>query len=508
MAGVKKQKSGVDSAPVSIENDNKFEAILKNDIIGVLYLYGNRKIVLSNDRITDILGYTPDELKGKSIKIIHVDHDHYKDFGERYYKKLKVEEIAIKWPFRHKNGKTVQCRITGRALNQKNINDGIIWLFEDITKEIEAEKEIQHREERFSKLINNSIEGVFVVENGKFVFANPVIFRISGYDQEELIKKNFLDFIHEEDRKMVIEKNNKRLQGENFPPYDFRFLNKKGEVRWVTLNATLINWNNKKAVLCFINDITNRKNIEFELRRNEEKFRSIFENSPQGVFYYNHKGVILECNDKFVEIIGSSRKALIGLKIFSQLNDQRIVEEVKESLSSGKGFFEGYYTSVTGEKTTPVRCFFKGILDDQNSISSGIGIVEDITYRIQSEKELRESENLFRILFNNITNPILLFDGNTLTPRLYNKAAINKYKYDENELKLLKVNDLDHSSERNKISSRRKHLEERGHLVFETIHVDKSGNMFPVEVSASLANYSGKPILLAVIRDITEKKNY
>lgn len=502
----KKQNSRANPTENSIRSDNKFEAILKNDIIGILYLYGNREIVLSNDRMTEILGYTPEELKGKSIETIHVDHDHFTEFGERYYKKLKVKEIAIKWPFRHKNGKIVQCRITGRVLNQKNINDGIIWLFEDITKEIEADMELKNREERFSKLINNSIEGVFVIEKGKFVFANPVIFRISGYDQEELFKRDFLEFIHEDDRKMVIDRNIRRLKGEIFPPYDFRFLNKNGEIRWVTLNATIINWKGNKAVLCFINEITARKKIEFELCRNEEKFRSIFENSPQGIFYFNNKGVILECNDKFVEIIGSSRKSLIGLKMFTQLNDQRVVEQIKESLSSGEGFFEGYYTSVTGKKTTPVRCVFKGIENDKNIISSGIGIIENITYRMQSEKELRESENLFRILFNNITDPIMLFDGNTLKPRLYNKAAIEKYKYKEDEFKLLTVNDLNYAVEKDKISLRREHLEQKGHHVFETIHIDKSGKSFPVEVSASLANHSGKPILLAVIRDITEKK--
>ncbi len=129
-----------------------------------------------------------------------------------------------------------------------------------------------------------------------------------------------------------------------------------------------------------------------ELRESRKKYKKIFEETPLGVFHYDERSVITECNDKFVEIMGSSREKLIGLDMLDELENEKVVEEIRNSLEEGEGYYEGEYTSVTASETSALRGFFKGIQGDEGEIDSGIGLVEDITEKKEHEQNLKRKE--------------------------------------------------------------------------------------------------------------------
>ncbi len=158
-------------------------------------------------------------------------------------------------------------------------------------------------------------------------------------------------------------------------------------------------------------DITERKKTEEKLKKSEEKYKNLFYETPLGIFSYDENGVITECNDKFVDVIGSSKDALIGLDMINDLEDEELIEEVKSSLSEGKGYYEGDYTSVTADKTTPVRVMFKGMRDEDGEIYAGIALIEDITERKRKEEELRESRERYRRLFESLDVGIIVHDS-------------------------------------------------------------------------------------------------
>ncbi|HSV95667.1 MAG TPA: PAS domain S-box protein [Spirochaetota bacterium] len=118
-----------------------------------------------------------------------------------------------------------------------------------------------------------------------------------------------------------------------------------------------------------------------------ERYRLIFRNAPLGIVHFDDAGVVTDCNDVFVNIIGSSRNALVGLNMLG-LPDERIVAVVKKVLVGEMGLFEGDYHSVTGGKTSTVRLIFSPIKDPDGRLTGGFGIVEDITERVRAREAL------------------------------------------------------------------------------------------------------------------------
>lgn len=149
---------------------------------------------------------------------------------------------------------------------------------------------------------------------------------------------------------------------------------------------------------------------EARLRTSEERYRSLFHETPLGAFQYNREGGITECNHNFVKIIGSSREALIGLNMLKALKDRELIDQIKRSLSEGEGYYEGIYTSVTADKETPVRVFLKGLRQERGEISTGIGLVEDITERKKISDELNLEKHYFQSLMDAIHDTVYFKD--------------------------------------------------------------------------------------------------
>ncbi len=127
----------------------------------------------------------------------------------------------------------------------------------------------------------------------------------------------------------------------------------------------------------------------------EQKYRLIFEYAPLGILHFDKSGVITACNDNFVNIIGSSRKALVGLNM-TRLPDRRMVGALEETLAGRTAFYEGEYHSVTADKITPVHVVFGPVYSSKGEVNGGIGIIEDITERNQMEEEREKLEAQLR----------------------------------------------------------------------------------------------------------------
>ena len=123
---------------------NDFESIFENSQVGIMLLKQGRILARCNKRLADIFGYaSAKEMTGLSMREVHLDEDHFVNFGERYYKGLADgEQKQIEYQLKRKNGDVIWCTLSGKALDPRDLNKGVIWVLDDITARKAMEDQI------------------------------------------------------------------------------------------------------------------------------------------------------------------------------------------------------------------------------------------------------------------------------------------------------------------------------------------------------------------------------
>ena len=147
-----------------------------------------------------------------------------------------------------------------------------------------------------------------------------------------------------------------------------------------------------------------RRRVEAALRAQEEQYRKIFIHSPLGVVHFDAEGVILDCNERFCEIVGADREKIVGFNLLERLRDPQMLAAVRDTLSGKLGYYEGDYLSVTGNKLTPVRAISYQITAEDGRILGGVGLLEDITERRRAEEMLRQRQRELESLLETSRN--------------------------------------------------------------------------------------------------------
>jgi len=126
--------------------------------------------------------------------------------------------------------------------------------------------------ERYRRFVENELFGVYIIQDGRFVFVNEGITKISGYQKEELLGRPYLEIVHPEDREMVRRNLEARLRGEPAPRYyRLRALAKDGSVKTVEIQAWAVHLSGRPAVQGIVRDVT----LEAETERLRESLLSV-----------------------------------------------------------------------------------------------------------------------------------------------------------------------------------------------------------------------------------------
>ncbi|MBP1717391.1 MAG: sensor signal transduction histidine kinase [Deltaproteobacteria bacterium] len=144
----------------------------------------------------------------------------------------------------------------------------------EILERKRAEEGLAEAEKKYSRLVENSLTGIYINLDGRIVFANQRFAEIYGYAKEELEGIEILKLVHPEDRKLIEERRVRRLQGEELPPeYESRGLTRDGRTIWVSRRNTLISYRGKPAILGNIVETTQRKQMEQSLQESQKELR-------------------------------------------------------------------------------------------------------------------------------------------------------------------------------------------------------------------------------------------
>lgn len=282
---------------------------------------------------------------------------------------------------------------------------GICGISTDITDYKHIEAELRDAKQ-FSDDVISSLPGVFYVvnEEGRMARWNRKLKELTGYTDEELMGKNALDMIAENDRQMVADRI--RLvfqQGE--ASVEAALLTKSGKqiTHYLTGRRTVLG--DRHYLVGLGEDVSLRKRAEQEWRESEKRFRAYFERSMVGMATTSPEKGWLDVNDALCESLGYTREELAGMTWAELTHPEDLPPDAALFNRVLKGEIDGYamdkrFIHKDGHivfTRLAVRCVRK----EDGNVDYFVALVENITERKRAEISLAESEQNFRIVFEN-----------------------------------------------------------------------------------------------------------
>ncbi|WP_277751603.1 sensor domain-containing protein [Planococcus citreus] len=366
---------------------------------------------------------------------------------------------------------------------------------------------MRESERRFRKLAELSPEAIAIHSGGKLLYVNNACLRMFGeLDAEQLIGTNVLDYVHpdyHETAKTRIESMNRGL---STPPAEQLWITPKGTVHEVELTGMSIEFEGNSAVQLLIRDITEQKKIARELELNRQRYESLFQNNPDGIFSMDDSGRLMDVNDSLVRLLGYSREELTE-KTFHTIVEscQLDTTEVKFRLALD-GITQNYETVATHKSghRVALRITNMPILTD-GTVTGVFGIAKDISAEKRALALLAESEEKYRSLFDYNLDAVFEMD---IAGRFVNANGMTEQLSDYTRDELIGIDFTPLIAERLERVQAFFASALSGEAVnFEQRIKRKDGDIIEVDINAVPKRRNGEiDGVFAIVRDITEKK--
>lgn len=296
---------------------------------------------------------------------------------------------------------------------------GAIESIRDVTEQKNAEEALKESEASYRRIVDTASEGIWVLdENYCTTFVNSRMAEMLGFAREEMIGQNVSSFIFPEDLQDHLHKMEMRRNGQK-EHYERRFRRKDGSVCWAIVSASPLQDGQNRFLGSFgmLTDITERKIAEETTRANLNFLETLIDTIPSPIFYKNREGVYRGCNKVFAEqILGLSKEEIIGHSLYDLLG--AIPEDLATRYSShdeklihdgGVQMYESKVQCADGIRRD--FCFNKAAFKDEaGDIAGLIGVMLDVTKIKRAEDTLRQSEEKYRDLVENISDIIYSLD--------------------------------------------------------------------------------------------------
>ncbi|TDJ34773.1 MAG: EAL domain-containing protein [Gammaproteobacteria bacterium] len=247
----------------------EYHSIFENALEGIFRVTPEGQIISANRAMAQILGYSsPKELKDK---VQDVGTDIYLDRNERLRQIKELEKRGshqeIEFWLRRRDDTPIWVTVNERVVRD---DDGNILYFEgslqDITARREADDALHASEEKFRTLVEHSQDGVFIQQDGRYVYVNRALASMLGYQEEDLIGVPFLDTVCPEDRRLEEGRMQRKTDGNPLSnQHEVRMLHKDGQTVLCSVNAGLMDYEGGMAITGTVRDITEQKRAEEQL---------------------------------------------------------------------------------------------------------------------------------------------------------------------------------------------------------------------------------------------------
>ena len=306
----------------------------------------------------------------------------------------------------------------------------------NITQRKKAEQELRMVFDLSSDLIC-----IADAATNKYTRVNPSFKRLLGYEESEIVGREFMEFVHPDDHAITIEASRRfAKRGQPIRRLENRLICKDGSFRWIEWHTFPVK--ERGQTFAVGHDVTERKRTLEALRESEEKYRLLYDNAGVYITVWDYNGVCRHMNRPFAEIFGPQNDVSVGsslLEIFP-IEGEGYLRLIRGVIDTGKPRRVEYRADFpTGE-----RCFLLNIhpVLRETSEESVVQIVShDITERTRAEAALAASEKRYRGYVDNSPYGVLVADKKGRFVEV-NRAACKITGYDEEELLAMAIPDM------------------------------------------------------------------
>lgn len=399
------------------ESEDRFR-ILHEASFGGIGIHEKGLILDCNQGLAEITGYSMEELIGMNgLELIAPD---YRD--QVLQKILSGYEKPYDVEGTRKDGTVYALEIRGKNIPYHGRMVRVTE-FRDITERKKTEEAIRESDERYRKIASAVTDYIYTVNvaGGRPVRTvhSAACEAVTGYTVEQFDSDPhlWLTMVVEQDRERVQEYFRKVLLGEHTGPIEHRIYHKDGSIRWV-VNMPVVHRDETGAITSYdgiISDITKRKQAEDAIKQRQAKLDSIFRVAPTGIGVVTDR-VLQEVNDRICQMTGYSREELVGkpariLYPTQEDHDYVGMEKYRQISEKGTGTVETRWQRKDG---TIIDIILSSTPIDPGDLTAGVTFTAlDITGRKRAEEQLRESQQMLRLVLDTIPARVFWKDRNS-----------------------------------------------------------------------------------------------
>src|SRR4030043_1544820 len=380
-------------------------------------------------------------------------------------------------------------------------------------KSEQAEKKLRQSEDRCRLFADSTSDMVYVKdEQLRYILVNKALLEFHGKKEDEVIGKTVFELLPEHAAEKCTETDKKALEDDTFVVAEEQISNKFYETQKFPIKLP----NNMKGLGGSIKDVTKRKRAEEALRKKFEEQALLLDNIQTQIWYLTDLETHGIVNKACADFFGKKKEDLENKK----LHDIMPKEEAETCIAGNKEVFDKKVTIHTEEQVINAKGEKRIIaitktpkLDELGNVEYVVCSAEDITEHKNAERKLQESEEQYRLLFNIVSDAIFVHEisADLSDPGKFriievNDIACQYLGYSREELLQMNVPQIDDPETLTDVPAMLKKLFAEGRVTWEGIHVSKDGRKIPVEISNQVFELHGKTMVLAAIRDITERK--
>lgn len=384
-----------------MDNDNNdkdhFRALSNLAPVGIFLTDREGVCTFANDRWLTISGMNLDDVINKSwLSAIHPDD---RERVEHVWAQTALKQLPFRLEYRFKNSTGKIIWVLGEAVALKNKNGesvGYVGSISEINERMKVQIEAAENEQRFTNAFEYAAIGMALVSlEGKWLKVNRSVCKLLGYSEDELMKMTFQDVTHPEDLDKDLAYLQQMLRGE-IHSYEMqkRYFHKNKKIVWVRLSVSMVHnqFPSPSYFISQIEDITESKRLEQELKDNEQRLQLATSSALMGIWDMDITTGALDWDDQMYALYGVNRKNFTPSRDawVSTLHPDDFEEAANSAMEAinGDRVFDTEFRVVWPDKSVH---YLKGNGTAlKNNLGEPIRLI-GINYEITREKEAYEN---------------------------------------------------------------------------------------------------------------------